>query len=320
MAKNRFANPLAFKQSLEQRLRDKAASTGSDLNRLRQLLIYERFLARVFEVFGEDAVLKGGIVLELRLERARATKDVDLGLRGSSQTVLKRLQEAGQRDLGDFLTFEITKDTKQPDILAEGLAYEGFRFRAQASLAGQSYGSRYGIDVAMAEPIFDPAELLEGSSSLAFAEISAPQFRVYPIESHLAEKLHAYTLPRPRPNSRVKDLPDIALLGTIRKLRSKELLKALSWTFDHRGTHQLPASLPRPPADWAPIYERMASTNSLRWSNLDEVYEAARAFLDPVLAGLQTVWDFQDWLWLEVDESSPQDGPQDSRDRPQEPS
>ena len=254
MANKRFESPLAFKQSLEQRLRDRAATNETDLNRLRQLLIYERFLARVFEIFGEDAVLKGGIVLELRLARARATKDVDLGLRGSSQTVLKRLQEAGQLDLGDFLTFEITKDTKQPNIEAEGLIYEGFRFRAQAFLAGQVYGSRYGVDVAMAEPMFEPAELLEGSSSLAFAEISAPKLRVYSIQGHLAEKLHAYTLPRPRPNSRVKDLPDIALLSTLRELRSGELLKALKWTLDHRRTHELPFLLPRPPVDWAPIY------------------------------------------------------------------
>ena len=288
MAKSRFETPLAFKQSLEQRLRDKAALSGVDINRLRQVLIYERFLARVFEVFGEDAVLKGGIVLELRLERARATKDVDLGLRGNPQTVLERLQEAGQLTLGDFLTFEIVKDTKQPDILAEGLSYEGFRFRAQGYLAGQVYGARYGIDVAMAERAYKPAETLEGSSFLSFAEIAAPRLRIYPLETHLAEKFHAYTLPRPRPNSRVKDLPDLALLGTIRELQADELLGALRWTFELRGTHALPTSLPSPPAEWAPVYSRMAATNSLRWSTLDEVYVAARAFLDPVLEASAT--------------------------------
>ncbi len=297
MAKSRFETPLAFKQSLEQRLRDKAATTGADLNRLRQVFVYERFLARVFEVFGEDAVLKGGIVLELRLERARATKDVDLGLRGNPQTVLARLQEAGQLALGDFLTFEVVKDAKQPDILAEGLSYEGFRFRAQAYLAGQVYGSRYGIDVAMAERASKPAELLEGSSSLSFAGISTPRFRVYPVETHLAEKLHAYTLPRPRPNSRVKDLPDLALLGTIRELRAGDLLEVLRWTFDLRKTHELPLSLPRPPAEWAPIYLRMAVANRLRWSTLDEVFAAAREFLDPVLEGGEGLWNPQGWLW-----------------------
>lgn len=297
MAKSRFETPLAFKQSIEQRLRDKAASTGSDINRLRQVLVYERFLARVFAVFGEDAILKGGIVLELRLERARATKDVDLGLRGNPKTVLERLQEAGQLPLGDFLTFEVTKDAKHPDILAEGLSYEGFRFRAQGYLAGQSYGSRYGIDVAMAERAYKPAEFLEGSSFLSFAEISAPRLRVYPVETHLAEKFHAYTVPRLRPNSRVKDLPDLALLGTIRELRAEEVLGALRWTFDLRKTHELPASLPRPPAEWAPVYLRMAAINNLRWSTLEDVYAAARVFLDPVLDGSEGTWDPQGWLW-----------------------
>lgn len=297
MAKGRFETPLAFKQSLEQRLRDKAAATGTDLNRLRQVLVYERFLARVFEVFGEDAVLKGGIVLELRLERARATKDVDLGLRGHPQTILDRLQEAGQLPLGDFLTFEIAKDARHPDIFAEGLSYEGFRFRAQGYLAGQVYGSRYGIDVAMAERAYKPAEILEGSSFLSFAELAAPRLRVYPLETHLAEKFHAYTLPRPRPNSRVKDLPDLALLGTVRELRAEELLGALRWTFDLRRTHALPISLPIPSTEWAPIYSRMAAANRLRWATLDEVFAAAHEFLDPVLKGAVGTWDPQGWLW-----------------------
>jgi len=37
-----------------------------------------RFLARLFEQFGDRAIAKGGVVLELRLERARATRDVDI--------------------------------------------------------------------------------------------------------------------------------------------------------------------------------------------------------------------------------------------------
>jgi hypothetical protein len=47
-------------------------------------------------------VLKGGLVLELRLERARTTKDVDVRLAGSSVDLLARLRAAGGVDLGDF--------------------------------------------------------------------------------------------------------------------------------------------------------------------------------------------------------------------------
>jgi hypothetical protein len=42
----------------------------------------------------------------------------------------------------------------------------------------------------------------------------------------------------------------------------------------------------------------MAVANNLRWSTLDEVYAAARTFLDPVLeSGVGATWDPESWLW-----------------------
>ncbi len=71
-----YATPVAFKQALEQRLRTEVAGDGEALNRRRQLLVFDRFMARVVAVFADAVVLKGGLVLELRLARARTTKDV----------------------------------------------------------------------------------------------------------------------------------------------------------------------------------------------------------------------------------------------------
>ena len=48
------------------------------------------------------------------------------------------------------------------------------------------------------------------------------------------------------PNTRVKDLPDIALLATIQPLEARRLRAALERTFEFRATHPLPASLPDP--------------------------------------------------------------------------
>lgn len=207
-----YATPLAFKAALEARLRERAALQRRSLNRVRQLLVMERFLARVFPAIG-SAVLKGGLVMELRLDRARATKDVDLRVSVRADELLDRLQAAGRLDLGDFLVFEVRTDTTHPIIEADGLRYDGQRFRAAARLAGQPYGSAFGVDIALGEPVVGTPQELDGSDTLAFVGVSAPRFRVYPVETHIAEKLHAYTLPRPRPNSRVKDLPDIALLA-----------------------------------------------------------------------------------------------------------
>jgi hypothetical protein len=93
-----YASPQGFRQALEQRLKT-ASNSGVDFPRRRQLLVLDRFLARVVAVFGDTALLKGGLVLELRLERARATKDVDLRLMVSPESVLTNLREAGRLDL-----------------------------------------------------------------------------------------------------------------------------------------------------------------------------------------------------------------------------
>lgn len=92
MTPRTYASPEAFKQALEQRLRS-FAKTGAEFARRRQLLVFDRFLARIAAVLGDAVMLKGGLVLELRLDRARTTKDVDLRMVGSPEDVLAKLQE-----------------------------------------------------------------------------------------------------------------------------------------------------------------------------------------------------------------------------------
>ena len=135
-----YATPAAFKAALEQRLRDSSKS-GVELARRRQLLVFDRLLARVTRVLGKAAMLKGGLVLELRLERARTTRDVDLRLGGSPDNALAQLQEAGRVDLGDFMTFEIQADAQQPEMDFRGRRNDGFRYRTECKLAGRIYGA-----------------------------------------------------------------------------------------------------------------------------------------------------------------------------------
>jgi hypothetical protein len=257
-----YTSPQSFKQALEQRLRT-AASDGTALVRKRQLLVFDRFLARAVAILGDAVLLKGGLVLELRLERARTTKDIGLRVTGSPETVFAQLQEAGRKDLGDFMTFEVTPDTEQPTIQNDGMQYEGLRFRAECRLAGKLYGQRFGVDVAFGDPILGDPETVTSDDLLAFAGIAPPVLRLYPIETHIAEKLHAYTMPRTRPNTRVKDLPDMALLATTASLDATRLRAALKKTFSFRATHPLPPSLPHPPENWLKPYSEMAQENEL---------------------------------------------------------
>ena len=233
MTDRRYSNPAAFKQALEQRLRNKT-KTGLEFARRRQLLVFDRFLARVITTFGESVILKGGLVLELRLDKARTTKDIDLHMMGSPDEVFSGLQEAGRLDLGDFMTFEIRPDKEHPEIVGDDIQYVGYRYRSECKLAGKLYGQSFGVDVAFGDPIYGDPEIVTADSILAFADISPPTLQLYPLETHIAEKLHAYTMPRSRINTRVKDLPDIALLATARPIDSAKLQAALEQTFSFR--------------------------------------------------------------------------------------
>ena len=276
MTARTYASPEAFKQALEQRLRT-AAKNGAEFARKRQLLVFDRVLARVVAVLGDAATLKGGLVLELRLERARTTKDVDLRMMGSPDDVLAKRQEAVRRDLRDFMTFEVAPDEDHPEIQNDGMQYAGLRFRAECRLAGKLYGQPFGVDVAFGDPILGEPDVLVAEDVLAFAGITPPTLRLYPIETHVAEKFHAFTMPRPRPNSRVKDLPDLALLATARSFDAKRLRTALGQTFTFRKTHALPATVPTPLATWTTPYAAMAREDQLPW--------------------LDSIWDPSAWKW-----------------------
>jgi predicted nucleotidyltransferase component of viral defense system len=296
MTPRRYDSPEAFKQSLEHRLRELVP--GAMLARKRQVLVFDRLLARLVDEFGSAAVVKGGFALELRLERARSTVDIDLRIAGSPHELLGKLQAAGRRDLGDFMTYEVAPDDDHPEIRTEGMRYDGFRFRATCRLAGKLYGQRFGLDVAFGDPILGEPDAVVTRDLLGFAGIAPPRLPLYPIESHIAEKLHAYTLPRLRPNSRIKDLPDLALLATIRRISARTLRAALLQTFQFRNSHAVPTQIPAPPPTWRTPYAAMARDADLAWATLDDVYLAARAFLDPVLSGdVERFWNPVAWAW-----------------------
>jgi Nucleotidyl transferase AbiEii toxin, Type IV TA system len=102
-------------------------------------------------------------------------------------------------------------------------------------------------------------------------------------EQQFAEKLHAYTLPRSSANSRVKDLVDMALLIGSGGLDRRRVLNALHLTFERRGTHDLPASLLAPPADWQIPFRALAEECRLP-GDLAAVFAQIEEFLDEVRA------------------------------------
>jgi hypothetical protein len=141
-------------------------------------------------------------------------------------------------------------------------------------------------------------DIVVAGDVLGFAGIEPPTLRLYPLETHIAEKLHAYTLPRKLPNSRVKDLPDIALLAGVRELQAARLRQALELTFTSRKTHALPVSFPPPPPARAAPYGRMVAEDELAWPDLAILTRAVEAFLNPVLdAAAVRIWTPSTWRW-----------------------
>ncbi len=292
-----YSSPLTFKHALEDRLRTSTGG-GIEFERKRQLLVFDRFLARVVSVLGDTPILKGGLALEFRIKHARTTQDIDLCVAGSPDEVLEKLQKAGRLDLGDFMVFEVTPDKDHPDIQNDGMQYDGQRFSAECKLAGMLYGRQFGVDVAFGDPLVDEPEIVTAEDVLDFAGIAPPTLRVYPIETHIAEKLHAYTMPRPTPNSRVKDLPDIALLSTVRNLDAGHLRNAIDQTFAFRKTHPVPGALPKPLPAWEEPYTTLVRDNDLPWTTLADVTRIAEQFINPVLGGaLDATWDYQTREW-----------------------
>ena len=173
---NRYATAAAFKQAVENRLRSTSVS-GVDFARRRQLLVFDRFLARIISELGDSAMIKGGLVVELRVERARTTKDIDLRLVGPPTRILERLQRAAGLDLGEFMVFTVAPDTEHPEITNEGMVYEGQRYRVTCALAGKPYGQPFGLDIAFADPILGEPDVVVADDVLGFAGIARPRSR-----------------------------------------------------------------------------------------------------------------------------------------------
>jgi catechol 2,3-dioxygenase-like lactoylglutathione lyase family enzyme len=140
------------------------------------------------------------------------------------------------------------------------------------------------VDVTVGDPVLGTPDELIGDDVLGFAGIAPPRVTLYAVETHIAEKLHAYTMPRAHLNLSVKDLPDIALLATVGRVQAAGLRAALDQTFRYRGTHPVPSELTKPPSFWERPYATLAREDALAWPTLVQVHTAAVAFLDPVLS------------------------------------
>ena len=272
----------AFRRALEARLLNQSTLGAVSLVRLRKLVAFDRFLARLLAVRPDGWMLKGGLALQLRLgQRARTTKDIDVLLRLPRPEIGPTLTRAGELNLDDWFSFTVQQDPAQLPGPADG----GWRFFVTARVASRTFET-FHVDIGVGDPVLEPAEALATPPLLAFAGIPPLTLPCYPLSQHLAEKVHAYVKPRASGEStRVKDLVDILLVAAYSPVAAPALRAAIQATFTAQGSGAPPTSLPAPPAAWTPKYRKLAQESGLVAVTLPQALAQAQAFLDPVLSG-----------------------------------
>jgi len=179
----------------------------------------------------------------------------------SGDGLVKQLQDAGAKDVGDFFRYRIGDAMMDLD----GAPYGGARYPVESIMGGRTF-VKFHLDVGIGDVVLDPPEQARMRDWLGFAGIAPPDVPMIQREQQFAEKLHAYTLPRTTPNSRVRDLVDMVLLIQSGTLESGLVVQALDATFGRRATHSVPEALTPPPAEWSAPFVRLAAECSLELS------------------------------------------------------
>lgn len=269
----------AFRMALEDRINRQAREQRIDHRRLRNHVAFDRLLARLFA--GQPAtppwVLKGGYAFELRLGgKARATLDLDLSIPTPARIappdqqqvaeIVETLQQAAQRDLGDWFVFRLSdplKDLTTPP-------YGGAKLLVHALLDQRTF-AKFHLDVGLGDVLLTAPDWITSSGVLDFASIPPARVAVLPLAQQFAEKAHAYTMPRGQQvNNRVKDLTDLLVLLEMGLPQESEVMEALQATFARRQTHPLSTTLPRPPAAWRAPFATLAQACGLQHRMLED--------------------------------------------------
>lgn len=294
----RYKTATAFRRALEDRLRQQSLESGQALTRLRKMVVFERFLARLAKENPEAWIVKGGFALQLRLgERARTTKDIDVSAVNSwtRKQTIAHLRAALSLDLADWFEFEVSEPTEA----ATGAPGRGFRFAIRCLLDGRQF-ENFHLDVGYGDPVLEAPVELTTPNLLAFAEIAPATVRCYPLTTQVAEKLHTYTRTYSSgETTRARDLADILLAASLEQFDSAKLKQALEATFQTRASHDLPREMPDPPRRISASYRQLARELDLPWTTIEEAGQAVGQVLNPILKGnARPTWDPAAWKWV----------------------
>lgn len=223
-----------IEKSVKASVKKAANQNNMEIAELWQLIVMERFLARlVRSEYKEHFVLKGGMLLTNYLKLERETRDLDFLL---VQIGHHKLGEVFQKiieiELDDHFIFSEIIIEKLPHL---HLAYQGNRVNMKAHFGKVRF--KVSIDIGFNDIVY-PSEKLICLSGLETKHIPKPEIsmKCYPPEFIFAEKYHAITF-LGGANSRMKDFYDLFLM--IQEpglLDQKKIISVLNLVFNRRKT------------------------------------------------------------------------------------
>jgi predicted nucleotidyltransferase component of viral defense system len=240
-------------ERLEKRLARVARDLGLDQERLRRWISFLALCGVLERAVEEDVLgtycLKGGVAMELRFaQRARATKDLDLGMEGTRTSRLQTLAEALRLGFDEF-TFRVkaqTRDMEQADTVRVQVAIQ-YRTRSWQTIEVDLGPAKAG-HVDLVEP------KVQGLLELGIPVIS--QVRCLGLADQVAQKLHACT--GPAAAGRARDVLDILLIDVLGEINYPEAADAARCVFEERATHPFPPEFVMP-EEWRPELEGLAA-------------------------------------------------------------
>ena len=186
--------------------------------------------------------------MELRFaQRARATKDLDLGMQGTRKARAQLLSEALRLGFDEF-TFRVksqTRDMDEADTIRVQVAVQ-YRTRAWQTIEVDLGPSKAGqVDLIVPR--------VQGLPELGIPVVSPVRCRG--LADQVAQKLHACT--GPAATERARDVLDILLIDILGELDYPATAAAALRIFEERATHRFPPQFVMP-EDWRPELKSMA--------------------------------------------------------------
>jgi len=251
----RTDSPINMAHSVHDRLLALAKERDRPFNELLQYYAMERFLFRLGKSpAGRHFVLKGALLLAARADLPfRPTRDIDLmGKTGNSEDDVRNLLQSACRQFVPDDGIRFDADTMEMERIKRAADYPGVRARFQGFLGRARITMQ--VDVGFGDVVVPAPETIDYPVLLG---MSAPRLRAYPLETAIAEKLHAM-VHLGELNSRMKDLLDVWTLCRHAAVKPSGLRKAIQATFAHRKT-----TVPAEPVCFAPGF---AKGKQMQWA------------------------------------------------------